>query len=1048
MAKRDIKLLASVVWNVGNIPYPVSFLKEDGTEVNTFELIRNYDRINGVNFYINYLPLLGKTLFPVVIMNTDPDISVVRYLDASYLKNIAINSPDVNSIYAATNNYISSTFRGVNELNGLPKITPQMIPNLVAGVKFNNYNSIGYAKQQLATIYKNSMAKKEQPKPTPAVEQPKPMEQSKSEPVEEQPKPETAQKPKPEVQKPEPMVEQPKPEPVVEQPKAEPVIEQPKPVQEQPKAEPVMEQTKSKAVVGQVDSAEESKEYTFTYQPKKLREILDLRSSLDRVVTKVLEDNKDWVLELNKIVDGLDSDYDNVRLIYSDEDECLSYLEVLRKIIKEMNKPKEVANHLVEYFLMVGRYNDHTVELFEKSLTSALFGTKETVMNLREDYINTLSMVRDIKKDNQETEEDNSEEIIEDEPKENNVPYEGAISAVPIKDNKEETSTSQTLTWNTGENEKPEDKVEHTNQANDTNRDEVEQPSKVEPANNTNVAEQSGNSEVITFIREKYNEEDVQSVGSSGVSLKTALEMLNNKDIEIKIPYVTISNNSMLGTNDIGIVYALIQELTSTTFAVAGNYPKSVVLNYAKKLASFLGIEKTPFDFPKYIQEIHGAFGKEAASIILNMTRINIHKADEYDLYEGLPLHIYLLYSYLKISGKLNSENSVTASKLIDIAISSIDNSITELDDENVDYLDTDDDDKDEEISEDHIIYNTIELNSNRVWREALDNIVDKYNGKKIKGLAALQYVYSNKNNLTVATSPIIQSAIKTNFIRFKLYQVPMLFDMTNSELNANIASCAINEVYKGVANYYSLENKGNTSKEELKSRIENYLKNDVGNVVKINEISQKSNTLSINIYCDYNYILEFLKNKINTKSLVDFTKIVPDINNLNKTGTLETLDYNVLKILALRLSTDAGFKKDSIIPVGYEARIENPDYKGDRIKFLPMYLAGNSSKYIKITNPGGVIKTVGYLNKNKDSELKTIIVKTASVEQLNKYVSVDIVKALNSEEGKENIMNIIINNLKMVNPKFELPRSLQIDYKILNKLLANYLAKKIKDLL
>lgn len=998
MAKNHTIILTQA-YMINNVPYVVNFIDSSGVTHSIFDIFRNGDKINGHSIVPKYVPY-GNTKFPIPTSARTGKFINLMIEDSVIYRTNAKTLEGVNqSLYS----YFQFAFK-----------TPQQVKSAIQATndEMNIYfkdmtskqrnNSLIYNAQEFQGVF-NHVLKKYNDKNI-VIETPK--EEAKP-PVVEEKVSESAVENKTVVEKtPEPVVEA-NPEPVVEN-KPEPEVEKtPEPeIKANPEVGVDIEPEPEEETNPEIKKQESEEEYNT-----KPELYFEINSELNKKI-----------LEMDNLATSCDNELQLIKEKYSTDEKdpletkmehTVNNFPDIVGIDKELNNFINILNEKYDLGEELSK------NIFESISSSIINSTFEYAQELKNNFFEfRTAYTSDKEYETVQTTEENTK--VENGPEEKPI-VKGKAEEKPTVENKPTGNPIEgngMLSWE--DKKEPEQNVKpQPVQKSETKAEKPTQP--VQPGQYT------------TYIREEFEEIDQVNVGKSGISLNAAKAMLNDNSKQYKIPYVSANLKSMIGLDDVNYYKAIAQEFTNRIYFSEKQMPNTRVMEQiVSKFRSFLGFEKYPFNISRFITTFCDIFKDQAPNYLRDLTTIRIHDVENYDLFEGLPMFSYILFIFCKYNLGLDMNDPKNANIVLEITLNSLETSNEYVSEDK--EIDFDEEDIEEGGDETAVLASSLMLNPGKIWVELLNNL----NNGQYKGIAALQYVFNNKNEFVQASSHKLTSIFSTNTIRFKLYEHAVMYDIMGNVISPNIASVILSTVDGYIMNMLNSNSMITKSAQEKMEFVNDYLDNKLGSVALINKDFSNGKLIVNNPYIDYNYLLGYIKEASLKASEVNFSDIIHNLSELNNLSALVEQEYSLEREIVMEFSNPKNPTAKVRIHLGSMVRNEDPNYSGDRSFFIPSILTKPILKYNQIVRPDGTknqySENNGYLDCKLD--MNGVNVSKISASTTQALVNLAIRNYKEKWAGENHIITTLVNTFNISDRAYKLPASVEMNLKSIDKMM------------
>ena len=1013
MAKNHTIILTQA-YMINNVPYVVNFIDSNGITHSIFDIFKNGDKINGHSIVPKYVPY-GNTKFPIPTSTRTGKFINLMIEDSVIYRTNAKTLEGVNqSLY----NYFQFAFK-----------TPQQVKSAIQATndEMNVYfkditskqrnNSLIYNAQEFQGVFNHVLKKyndknivieapKEEVKPTVVENKPETVIENNT--VEEKAPEPVIEKPEPVIEKLEPVVEN-KPEPVVEN-KSEPVMEnKPEPVVEKPKAE-----VERRPEVGEVIKTESAEQKSIKEHDENPELYFEINSELNKKI-----------LEINNTATSCDNELQLIKEKYStgEKDPLATKMEYtvnnfpdIVGIDKELNQFINILNDKYDLGEKLSK------DIFESISSSIINSTFERTQELKNNFFEfRTAYTSDKEYETVQTIEENTK--VEDQSEEKPV-VEDKIEEKPVEENKpveKPTEGNGMLSWE-DKKEPEQDEKPQTVQTTEPKPEKPAQPVKpIQPG------------QYITYIREEFEETDQVNVGKSGISLNAAKAMLNDNSKQYKIPYVSANLKSMIGLDDVNYYKAIAQEFTNRIYFSEKQMPNTRVMEQiVSKFRSFLGFEKYPFNISRFITTFCDIFKDQAPNYLRDLTTIRIHDVENYDLFEGLPMFSYILFVFCKYNLGLDMNDPKNANIVLEITLNSLETSNEYVSEDK--EIDFDEENIEEGGDETTVLASSLMLNPGKIWVELLNNL----NNGQYKGIAALQYVFNNKNEFVQASSHKLTSIFSTNTIRFKLYEHALMYDIMGNVISPNIASVILSTVDGYIMNMLSSNSMITKSAQEKMEFVNDYLDNKLGSIALINKDFSNGKLVVNNPYIDYNYLLGYIKEASLKASEVNFSDIIHNLSELNNLSALVEQEYSLEREIVMEFVNPKNPTAKVRVHLGSMVRNEDPNYSGDRSFFIPSILTKPILKYNQIVRPDGTQNQYNENNGYLDCKLDMNGVNVSKISAATTQTLVNLAIRNYKEKwaGENHIITTLVNTFNNSDRVYKLPASVEMNLKSIDKMM------------
>lgn len=984
MAKNHTIILTQA-YMINNVPYVVNFIDSSGVTHSIFDIFKNGDKINGHSIVPKYVPY-GNTKFPIPTSTRTGKFINLMIEDSIIYRT---NSKTLEGVNRSLYNYFQFAFK-----------TPQQVKSAIQATndEMNIYfkditskqrnNSLIYNAQEFQGVF-NHVLKKYNDKNI-VIETPK-----------EEVKPPVVEKAS------EPVVKN-KPEPVVE--KASEVENKPEPVVKN-KPEPAVENISEPEVETKPEVEVDKKPEPEEKHNTKPELYFEINSELNKKI-----------LEMDNLATSCDNELQLIKEKYStgEKDPLETKMEYtvnnfpdIVGIDKELNKFINILNDKFDLGEVLSK------NIFESISNSVINLTFNHAQELKNNFFEfRTAYTSDKEYETVQTTEENTK--VESQPEENPV-VENNIEEKPVEENKPTEKPAEgngMLSW--------EDKKEPEQ---DVKPQPVQKP-EPKPEKSTQPIRPG---EYITYIREDFEETDQVNVGKSGISLNAAKAMLNDNSKQYKIPYVSANLKSMIGLDDVNYYKAIAQEFTNRIYFSEKQMPNTRVMEQiVSKFRSFLGFEKYPFNISRFITTFCDIFKDQAPNYLRDLTTIRIHDVENYDLFEGLPMFSYILFIFCKYNLGLDMNDPKNANIVLEITLNSLETSNEYVSEDK--EIDFDEEDIEEGGDETAVLASSLMLNPGKIWVELLNNL----NNGQYKGIAALQYVFNNKNEFVQASSHKLTSIFSTNTIRFKLYEHAVMYDIMGNVISPNIASVILSTVDGYIMNMLNSNSMITKSAQEKMEFVNDYLDNKLGSVALINKDFSNGKLIVNNPYIDYNYLLGYIKEASLKASEVNFSDIIHNLSELNNLSALVEQEYSLEREIVMEFSNPKNPTAKVRIHLGSMVRNEDPNYSGDRSFFIPSILTKPILKYNQIVRPDGTknqySENNGYLDCKLD--MNGVNVSKISASTTQALVNLAIRNYKEKWAGENHIITTLVNTFNISDRAYKLPASVEMNLKSIDKMM------------
>lgn len=998
MAKNHTIILTQA-YMINNVPYVVNFIDSSGVTHSIFDIFRNGDKINGHSIVPKYVPY-GNTKFPIPTSARTGKFINLMIEDSVIYRTNAKTLEGVNqSLYS----YFQFAFK-----------TPQQVKSAIQATndEMNIYfkdmtskqrnNSLIYNAQEFQGVF-NHVLKKYNDKNI-VIETPK--EEAKP-PVVEEKVSESAVENKTVVEKtPEPVVEA-NPEPVVEN-KPEPEVEKtPEPeIKANPEVGVDIEPEPEEETNPEIKKQESEEEYNT-----KPELYFEINSELNKKI-----------LEMDNLATSCDNELQLIKEKYSTDEKdpletkmehTVNNFPDIVGIDKELNNFINILNEKYDLGEELSK------NIFESISSSIINSTFEYTQELKNNFFEfRTAYTSDKEYETVQTTEENTK--VENEPEQKPIVKE-KVEEKPTVENKPTGNPIEgngMLSWE--DKKEPEQNVKpQPVQKSETKAEKPTQP--VQPG------------QYITYIREDFEETDQVNVGKSGISLNAAKAMLNDNSKQYKIPYVSANLKSMIGLDDVNYYKAIAQEFTNRIYFSEKQMPNTRVMEQiVSKFRSFLGFEKYPFNISRFITTFCDIFKDQAPNYLRDLTTIRIHDVENYDLFEGLPMFSYILFVFCKYNLGLDMNDLRNANIVLEITLNSLETSNEYVSEDK--EIDFDEEDIEEGGDETAVLASSLMLNPGKIWVELLNNL----NNGQYKGIAALQYVFNNKNEFVQASSHKLTSIFSTNTIRFKLYEHAVMYDIMGNVISPNIASVILSTVDGYIMNMLNSNSMITKSAQEKMEFVNDYLDNKLGSIALINKDFSNGKLIVNNPYIDYNYLLGYIKEASLKASEVNFSDIIHNLSELNNLSALVEQEYSLEIEIVMEFANPKNPTAKVRIHLGSMVRNEDPNYSGDRSFFIPSILTKPILKYNQIVRPDGTknqySENNGYLDCKLD--MNGVNVSKISAATTQTLVNLAIRNYKEKWAGENHIITTLVNTFNNSDRVYKLPASVEMNLKSIDKMM------------
>lgn len=725
--------------------------------------------------------------------------------------------------------------------------------------------------------------------------------------------------------------------------------------------------------------------------------------------------------DLRNKASKLDGELDYIESEYKEVEDVSSHIKELENTISKLpGDPKDIFEEL--YFLM----NKTNVEEIKNiSLKASVLVFDTIIRKHLEDSINSTTKKFFDWKYMLESELNVQEEPAQEEPVQEEPEQEEPVQEEPVQEKPVQEESVQE-----GPAQDSENKLEWASN-NETEYQEENKQIKYESNKYDNVLDKNGN---IVYIREKFSTSG-DNLGLTGISPEESIELLGDKNKKYKVPHIVRNPKSRIGVDDLSYYEAMVQLFTANHVA-NDKINKNNLIKMINFFAAYIGFNKYQFHLKGFVQAFSDTFGANAPLMLMTLTTFDIYNRDNYDLFEGMPLHIYLSYVLHRYVNGVPVD-SPEMTKFIQLVTSkSIENEVSAGEEDSNIIGDLDSDNGEEEFSEAGSIKDILSLREGMIWYELLNNLSEKIEGHNISGVAAIQYIYQRKNEPTTATSKIIRNSLKTNRVLFKLYEFPEIRDAVGNQISTPIAATVMYMAKMNIEKIFKKEySQGNTNENMIMEKIDHYLENELGNSNAINAFSKNMSSSLIvnNPFVDYNYMLKEIKNLSLKNTDVDFSDVILDLQKLKQLAVISKLDYGINGRVFIQLNVKGNVVN---IPVGYLSKIESTGTINNRNRFIPLIVTKKSLNMINIVSPNETRRVGEGLELIITQGKEDILIKQSAVmEILNKIVK---------ENNPSGIFEIITEFLNGYASDVKLPDPLLQDAEVLEKVISKFIKNKL----
>lgn len=1023
MPENNINLLFPEVMpvNQNGVIFPVitQFVKDTGDNIDIISLIQKYKTINGKPVQIKLTNIMGLAYPVIYVGNT----SLVKELGMAMT--IPYNPQLMNGL-ASILNQMSGIFQQAVNSGKMEILDPQRYFNDFNRVNMlNNNQAQGVISKSLKKI--ESEKKKEEEKRRLEAWKKEQEEKDKEERIRKEAAEKAKQISEEERSKlTEEVVQDTKEEPIPEQPDVkEEVLEirEEEPIKEV--KEEIKEENKESTDIEGSEKETEEKE-TEEKEDSKLREELDnFYNKNGNKIKAIFQDFRNKSSNLENELDYFETEY-------KDNEDFSTHLKELEKAVKDL--PIDSQDVFEAIYFALYNTNLPIVQKIALNLAFSIFNNvikvelEQKIADATKKFNDWKYMIQSNKND-ENVDEEEAVEVSEEipEPSEDNAENKNSEvqSESADKESVEENKTETKLAWNSTNDSK---KV--LEQQKDEDNSQPKEEIKSSSDKYDNILDKNGN---IIYIREKFEQGD-GNLGLTGISPEASVKLLADDTKKYKVPHVVRNNKSRIGVDDLRYYEAIIQMFTANHIA-----DESINKNDLNKainfFASYLGFRKYQFHLKGFVQAYNDTFGPNAPMMLMTLTTLDVYNRDNYDLYEGMPLYLYLSFILNRYVNGVAVDSPEMTKFIHLIASKSIENEVDANDDDS-NLVNLDDDNGEEEYSEAGTIKDIISLREGTIWQELFNNLGEKIEGHKISGVAALQYIYARKNEPTIASSDLIINSLKTNRLYFKLYETPEIKDAVNNSVSAPIAATVMYtakmKIDSIIKKEYSI---GNTNQKDIMGKVNNYLTKELGNTEYINNHFKKieSCLVTSNPYVDYNYMLSEIKNLSIKNTDVDFSEVILDLQKLNQLAAISKLEYSISGRVFMQINIRG---KVANIPLGYLSKIETDRPINNRNRFIPLAVDTNSLGMIDITTPHKRISA--------GSTIDLIAANSGEPIFMRQSYAMEIVEKINKNKP-EGLFKLITEFLNGYASEVKLPDPLLQHEEELEKVLFKFIYNKLR---